>query len=100
MSLSGYLPPICEDGSMLVDGGYLNAVPADVMREFNGTHTVISVDVSAEMVRNYYNYGSHLNGWWLLWNSLNPFVETVNVPSMTDINDTLRWVSSDRHRET
>ena len=32
MSLTGYLPPISENGSLLVDGGYLNVLPADVMR--------------------------------------------------------------------
>ena len=29
MSLSGYLPPICdpEDGHLLLDGGYVNNLP-------------------------------------------------------------------------
>lgn len=99
MSLSGYLPPISENGSLLVDGGYLNVVPSDVMRHQMRARTVIAVDVSPETERNYYEYGTHLSGWWLLWNSLNPFAKTVQVPSMGDINDTLRWVSSDQHRK-
>ncbi|CAJ0585225.1 unnamed protein product, partial [Mesorhabditis spiculigera] len=34
MSLAGYLPPICDpqDGHHLLDGGYVNNLPADVMR--------------------------------------------------------------------
>lgn len=34
MSLSGYLPPLCDplDGHYLLDGGYVNNLPADVMR--------------------------------------------------------------------
>ena len=99
MSLTGYLPPISENGSLLVDGGYLNVVPADVMRHQMRARTVIAVDVSPQTERNYYEYGTHLSGWWLLWNSWNPFVTTVNVPSMGDISDTLRWVSSDQHRK-
>jgi lysophospholipid hydrolase len=100
MSLTGYLPPVAENGSLLVDGGYLNIVPADVMRDQMGARTVISVDVAAEQEREYYDYGLHLSGWWVLWNSLNPFVKTVKVPSMGDISDMLVWVSADRHRKT
>jgi len=99
MSLTGYLPPIAENGSLLVDGGYLNALPADVMRYKMSARTVISVDVSAENERDYYDYGTHLSGWWVLWNSWNPFVKTVSFPSMGDISDLLIWVSSDQHRK-
>jgi lysophospholipid hydrolase len=99
MSLTGYLPPVSENGSLLVDGGYLNALPADVMRYKMGARTVISVDVSQESEREYYEYGTHLSGWWLLWNSWNPFAETVKVPSMGDISDMLIWVSSEQHRK-
>jgi len=98
MSLAGYFPPISEDGSLLADGGYFNVVPADVMRNQMGAQTVIAVDVSGELEREYYDYGTYLSGWWLLWNSLNPFAETVKVPSMGDISDSLRWVVSDRHK--
>ena len=98
MSLTGYLPPISENGSLLADGGYMSVIPSDVMKEQAGARTVISVDVSAESQKDYYEYGTYLSGWWLLWNSLNPFSKTVNVPSMGDIQDALRWVSSDQHR--
>jgi lysophospholipid hydrolase len=100
MTLAGYLPPIAEGGSLLVDGGYLNAVPADVMRYKMGARTVITVDVSPESQRDYFEYGTHLSGWWLLWNSWNPFVKTVKVPSMGDISDMLIWVSSEQHRKS
>ena len=34
MTLTGYLPPICDpvDGHYLVDGGYINNLPADVAK--------------------------------------------------------------------
>jgi lysophospholipid hydrolase len=62
MTLAGYLPPVSENNSLLVDGGYLNAVPADVMRYMMGAHTVIAVDVLYESERDYYEYGTHLSG--------------------------------------
>jgi len=99
MSLAGYLPPISENGSLLVDGGYMNVVPSDVMRDQIGAQTVIAVDVAAESQRDYFEYGTHLNGWWVLWNSLNPFEKTVHLPSIGDISDMLRWVSSEKHRK-
>ena len=97
MSLTGYLPPVSENGSLLVDGGYMSVVPTNIMKEQVGARTVISVDVSAEKQKDYYEYGEYLSGWWLLFNSLNPFQSTVSVPSMGDISDALRWVSSDQN---
>ena len=55
MTLSPYLPPICvseeagdEDHVVhyLVDGGYVNIMPADVMRREQGPELTIAVDVS------------------------------------------------------
>lgn len=94
MGLTGYLPPISENNRLLVDGGYMNMVPADVMSNM-GAKKVIAVDVSAEAKTEFYNYGTELSGLWLLCNSWNPFVQTVKVPSMGDINERLSWVSSE-----
>jgi lysophospholipid hydrolase len=62
MTLAGYLPPVSENNSLLVDGGYLNAVPADVMRYKMGARTVIACDVIFESERDYFEYGTHLSG--------------------------------------
>jgi len=100
MSLQGYLPPISEGGSLLLDGGYTNLIPGDVMSKQMGARTVIAVDVSPEDIVEYYDYGSNLSGLWLLWNSLNPFVHTVSVPSMGDLSQKLMWVSANKHLTT
>jgi NTE family protein len=44
MSLPGVFPPVETDGRVLVDGGALDNIPADVVREM-GAKTVIAVDV-------------------------------------------------------
>jgi lysophospholipid hydrolase len=93
MSLQGYLPPICENGMLLLDGGYANVVPGDVMAK-QGAKTVIAVDVSGEVTHDYYEYGTHLSGFWILWNSWNPFTKTVRIPSMGELARRLIWVSS------
>jgi lysophospholipid hydrolase len=61
MGLTGYLPPISENNSLLVDGGYMNVVPADVMSEA-GAKKIIAVDVSKEAASDYYEYGTELSG--------------------------------------
>mmetsp|Transcript_9502 Transcript_9502/g.24119 ORF Transcript_9502/g.24119 Transcript_9502/m.24119 type:complete len:274 (+) Transcript_9502:138-959(+) len=99
MTLAGFLPPIWEGDRLLVDGGYLNVLPADVMARL-GAATIIAVDVAPqESSDTYYNYGSSISGWWLLWNRLNPFSATARVPSMGEISERLVWVSSERQLE-
>ena len=44
MSLPGIFPPVEHDGRVLVDGGALNNIPADVVRQ-SGATVVIAVDV-------------------------------------------------------
>ena len=43
-------PPICRDGQLLVDGGILNNLPADVLIR-QGCNVVIGVDVAAHIER-------------------------------------------------
>ena len=69
MTLTSYLPPVAENGSLLVDGGYMNVMPSDVMKYQMGARLVIAVDVSPESERDYFDYGTSLSGWWLLFNS-------------------------------
>lgn len=42
MTIVGMVPPVIREGEMLVDGGYLNNLPVDVMHTL-GVHTVIVV---------------------------------------------------------
>ncbi|KAI6653531.1 Neuropathy target esterase [Oopsacas minuta] len=95
MTLTGYFPPICEphEGNLLVDGGYLNNLPADVIKIL-GAKTVIAVDVSSEVVNNFTNYGYSLSGWWILWKKWVPFTGKINIPSMGDIQRGLTFVAS------
>jgi NTE family protein len=48
ISLPGVFAPFRMDGRLLVDGGVLNNLPADVVREM-GADIVIAVDVSAKL---------------------------------------------------
>ena len=52
INLGGISKPICRDGMVLVDGGYLNNVPADTLIADEATY-VISVDVSTRIVNSF-----------------------------------------------
>lgn len=101
MSLSGYLPPLCDpkDGHLLLDGGYVNNVPADVMRDL-GCQTIIAVDVGSLDEIDLTNYGDSLSGWWLLFNRFSPWSEKVRVPDLNEIQSRLAYVSCVRQLET
>ncbi|KAE8285184.1 Patatin-like phospholipase domain-containing protein 7 [Larimichthys crocea] len=92
MSLSGYLPPLCDpkDGHLLMDGGYINNLPADVARSM-GAKVVIAIDVGSRDETNLTNYGDSLSGWWLLWKRLNPLAEKVKVLNMAEIQTRLAY---------
>ncbi|XP_065569859.1 neuropathy target esterase sws-like isoform X2 [Artemia franciscana] len=100
MSLSGYMPPLCDpiDGHLLLDGGYVNNLPADVMRK-HGAKYILAVDVGSEDETNLTNYGDHLSGWWVLWKKWWPFSAPAKVLNLPDIQSKLAYVSCVRQLE-
>uniref|UniRef100_A0A8C9P1D3 Patatin like phospholipase domain containing 6 n=1 Tax=Spermophilus dauricus TaxID=99837 RepID=A0A8C9P1D3_SPEDA len=100
MTLSGYLPPLCDpkDGHLLMDGGYINNLPADIARSM-GARTVIAIDVGSQDETDLSTYGDSLSGWWLLWKRLNPWADKVKVPDMAEIQSRLAYVSCVRQLE-
>uniref|UniRef100_A0AC11C6D2 Patatin like phospholipase domain containing 7 n=1 Tax=Ovis aries TaxID=9940 RepID=A0AC11C6D2_SHEEP len=100
MSLSGYMPPLCDpkDGHLLMDGGYVNNLPADVARSM-GAKVVIAIDVGSRDETDLTNYGDALSGWWLLWKRWNPLATKVKVLNMAEIQTRLAYVCCVRQLE-
>lgn len=103
MSLSGYLPPLCDNGHLLLDGGYLNNLPADVMKVF-GADCIIAIDVGSTDDTTPINYGDSLSGWWVLINRLNPLAgwigpDVSKIPQLAEIQSRLAYVSSVKQLE-
>ena len=94
MSLAGYLPPLCDphDGHLLLDGGYVNNLPADVMR-MRGAHHILAIDVGSQDEKKFTNYGDSLSGLKVLWSRWNPFVSPIIVPNQADVQSRLAYVS-------
>ena len=88
MAIPGVLPPVIQDGVVLVDGGMLNALPIDEMRYMCSGGLVIAVDVDPEHsghLRKDYNAEPSITGFQLLWSRLNPFIPTIKAPSFVSI---------------
>eukprot|EP00667_Euglena_gracilis_P000439 EG_transcript_439 len=98
MSLTTFLPPICDGPNLLVDGGYSNNMPADVAKSL-GANFIVAVDVAAIDNTNYTNYGDSLSGWWLLWKKLplpaSLIGDPVHVPSMRDVSGRLVYLTGE-----
>jgi predicted acylesterase/phospholipase RssA/CRP-like cAMP-binding protein len=94
MSLPGIAIPVHEAGSMLVDGGLLNNLPADVMRALCGR--VIAVDVSpAKDLAIASPYPAAASGWRLLWGRGASKLPGIGAILMRSV-----MLSSTRHQQT
>jgi predicted acylesterase/phospholipase RssA len=99
-SLPGYYPPVLLDGDLLVDGGLLNLLPADVMKRL-GVGTIIGVDVTArEDLRTDMTYQDYLSGWRLLWARLNPLARKPRMPNIFGILSRAVTVNGIYHLES
>jgi NTE family protein/lysophospholipid hydrolase len=82
----GLLPPVVRGGDLLVDGGLLDGLPTDTMNRMNGKGLLIVINVMPRTgVSTSYSYDYGLSGWRILWNRLNPFANSVGMPSIVEI---------------
>lgn len=93
MSLAGLLPPLCDEGDMLLDGGYTDNLTVSHMKAL-GADQIFAVDVGALDDDRPQNYGDSLSGFWASLNRWNPFSSHPNPPTLSEIQARLAYVSS------
>ncbi|KAH1488425.1 phosphatidylcholine and lysophosphatidylcholine phospholipase [Aspergillus fumigatus] len=93
MSLAGLIPPICDEGSMLLDGGYIDNLTVDHMKGL-GADVIFAVDVGSIDDNTPQVYGDSLSGFWSVFNRWNPFSSCPNPPTLSEIQARLAYVSS------
>ncbi|BFZ59130.1 phosphatidylcholine and lysophosphatidylcholine phospholipase [Saitoella coloradoensis] len=93
MSLAGLVPPMCDEGSLLVDGGYVDNLTVSTMKKM-GADIVFAVDVGSVDDTSPIEYGDTLSGFWALFNRWNPFSTVPNVPSLAEVQARLAYVAS------
>jgi len=93
MSLAGLVPPICDEGSMLLDGGYLDNLTVSHMKSL-GADVIFAIDVGSNDDQTPQAYGDSLSGFAATFNRWNPFSSTPNPPTLSEIQSRLAYVSS------
>lgn len=93
MTLAGLIPPICDEGSMLVDGGYIDNLTVSHMKGL-GADVIFAVDVGSIDDNTPQIYGDSLSGFWTVVNRWNPFSSCPNPPTLSEIQARLAYVSS------
>lgn len=93
MSLAGLLPPLCDEGSMLLDGGYIDNLTVSHMKSL-GASVIFAIDVGSLDDDTPQGYGDSLSGVWAFFNRWNPFSSIPNPPTLAEIQARLAYVSS------
>jgi lysophospholipid hydrolase len=93
MSLAGLLPPLCDEGSMLLDGGYIDNLTVSHMK-WLGADIIFAVDVGSLDDNTPQSFGDSLSGVWAFFNRWNPFSSHPNPPTLAEIQARLAYVSS------
>ena len=84
IAIPGVLPPVPHAGHLLVDGGVLNNLPFEVMRDNSTVETIIAVDVAPDQgPRARADFGMSVSGFQALGASLRPS-ESI-YPSLTSV---------------
>jgi lysophospholipid hydrolase len=84
ISLPGVFSPILnESNEILVDGGVMNNFPVDIMAERGQFGLIIGSNVSPRRDQPYpYTFGESISGWRVVLSRLNPFGQTIHVPTL------------------
>ncbi|KAF2226368.1 hypothetical protein BDZ85DRAFT_256049 [Elsinoe ampelina] len=93
MSLAGLIPPLCDEGNMLLDGGYIDNLTVAHMKSL-GADVIFAIDVGALDDDTPQSYGDSLSGFWAFINRFNPFSTHPNPPTLSEIQARLAYVSS------
>ena len=93
MSLAGLFPPLCDEGSMLLDGGYVDNLTVAHMKSL-GADVIFAIDVGSLDDNLPQAFGDSLSGAWALLNRWNPFSSYPNPPTLSEIQARLAYVSS------
>ncbi|KAI9668761.1 MAG: phosphatidylcholine and lysophosphatidylcholine phospholipase [Alyxoria varia] len=94
MTLAGLVPPLCDDGNLLVDGGYVDNLTVAHMKRGLGADAVFAVDVGGIYDNTPQAFGDSLSGFWAAVNRWNPFSSFANPPTLSEIQARLAYVSS------
>gem|GEM_PF-3836150 len=81
-SVMGLVPPVIHDGDCLVDGGFINPLPSNILSKM-GADKVIAISASSKSgIEVDTAFTPEASGWNLLFKRLNPFHRQKIVPTI------------------
>ena len=93
IAVPGLGPPVFHEREVLVDGGVVNNLPADIMLS-RGRGPVIAVSVTPDTELPLDDdYPDMISPWKVLVSRFNPFGKRLNVPSIGSILMQTAWIS-------
>jgi predicted acylesterase/phospholipase RssA len=101
VSIPVLFPPQVENGEVLVDGGIINNLPIDVIKDWvSDSGRVIAVDISLdqEVFPNDLDEGGVFSGWKYLSHRLNPLRGNLTVPTVAHQLIRLTEIANKCHR--
>jgi predicted acylesterase/phospholipase RssA len=84
ISLPSVFPPVLMGKEMLVDGGVINNLPSDILKERIEGGIVLASDLTAQEPETY-EYEEDLTSWKMLWARVNPMIKTKQIPSIAKV---------------
>jgi predicted acylesterase/phospholipase RssA/CRP-like cAMP-binding protein len=95
-------PPLYQDSTALIDGGLFNNLPTDIMKKrYNGSIVAVDVSEGRPLMIDQKWFDSTHSGWTLLFNKINPFAQTIELPHLWDVlHRTLTLYSTSVSEET
>lgn len=84
-SVPGMATPVVEGQHLLVDGGLLDNLPLDIMKErCDGPIIAVNVSPDKDLVLEQ-ELSKIPSGWKILWSWINPFKKSIKVPTIAAI---------------
>ncbi len=100
MALPGLMPPVIEGGNLIVDGGVLNNLPVDIMRDqCHGSVVAVNVSPPVDLIANCEDK-DNLSFWEFMRRKWFGKKDGGSIPNMLEILMRTAFLSSIHHRET
>ena len=81
-SVMGVLPPVLDNGDCLVDGGFINACPSNILFKMGVGKLIVVNACSSSGIQVEDNFSPSASGWGLLMRKLNPFNKKKITPNI------------------
>jgi predicted acylesterase/phospholipase RssA/CRP-like cAMP-binding protein len=99
MSVPGVFPPVLRKGELLVDGGVMNNICSDIMKQQLEGGVVLGSNTSREVTERY-EYENDISSWKLLITRANPVTKARNRPSLIGVITQTMGLASKWQRPT